>query len=150
MTDVTDALAIEFRILRNGEEAVLTNVAPDVFDDPMYPQASKEFLADPRHHLVVALDNGQVIGFTSAVTYVHPDKERPELWINEVGVAPTHQRRGVARGMLKVLLDLARDTGCAEAWVLTYRTNAAAMKLYESLGAQESEDDTVMFTFLLQ
>ena len=55
-----------------------------------------EFLADSRHHLAVAVDEGRVVGMASAVHYVHPDKP-PELWINEVGVAPTHRGLGIGR-----------------------------------------------------
>ena len=80
-------MTIEIRVLRQGDEAVLANVAPEVFDNPIDPQMTAEFLADPRHHIAVAIDGGVVVGFASGVHYVHPDK-RPELWINEVGVAP--------------------------------------------------------------
>jgi hypothetical protein len=37
------------------------------FDDALDARAIREFLLDPRHHLVVAVDDGVVIGFTSAV-----------------------------------------------------------------------------------
>ena len=142
-------MPLEIRILRNGDEPVLANVAPDVFDDPIDGQAATEFLSDPRHHLAVAIDNGVVVGFASAVRYVHPDKPRPELWINEVGVAPTHHRRGIGRRLLDALLDIGRGADCAEAWVLTDRSNHAAMRLYASVGGQEAPDNQVMFTFFL-
>ena len=68
----------------------------------------------------VALDAGVVVGFVSAVLYVHPDKPSPELWINEVGVAPSHQRRRASGvGCWQATLADARATGCREAWVLT-------------------------------
>ena len=140
---------IELRILRSGDESVLANVAPDVFDDPIDARATAEFLGDPRHHLVVALDNGSVVGFASAVLYVHPDKPRPELWINEVGVAVTHRSRGIGRRLLEVLLDFGRNADCAEAWVLTDRSNHAAMLLYASVDGQEAPGNQVMFTFYL-
>jgi ribosomal protein S18 acetylase RimI-like enzyme len=89
-----------------------------------------EFLSDPRHHLVAAIDHGAVVGFASAVHYVHPDKRSPEMWINEVGVATTHRGRGVAKAILQRLLDVAREDGCVEAWLLTDRTNEAALRLY--------------------
>jgi ribosomal protein S18 acetylase RimI-like enzyme len=142
-------MPIEIRILRNGDDSVLANVAPDVFDDPIDVHAAAEFLSDPRHHLAVAIDNGLVVGFASAVLYVHPDKPRPELWINEVGVSPTHHRRGIGRTLLDVLLDVGRNAGCAEAWVLTDRSNPAAMHLYASVGGQEAPGNQVMFTFFL-
>ena len=106
------------------------------------------FLHDARHHLAVALDDGLVVGVASAVDYIHPDKP-VELWINEVGVAPTHQRRGIGTRLLLALFDLARDLGCKEAWVLTNRSNVAAMRLYQSLHATEPDDDVVLFSFSL-
>ena len=89
-----------------------------------------------------------MVGFASAVSYVHPDKP-PELWINEVGVAPTHHRRGVARALLGLLFEVGRREGCATAWVLTERENGPAMRLYQSCGGEEAEDETVMFSFEL-
>jgi aminoglycoside 6'-N-acetyltransferase I len=139
---------LHFRILGQGDEGVLDTVAPDVFDNPIHARAAREFLADPRHRLAVAIDNAVVVGFVSAVLYVHPDKPQPELWINEVGVAPSHQGRGIARRLLESTLEDARASGCREAWVLTDRANQAAMRLYES-GGGEASADHVMFTFRL-
>ena len=140
---------MEIRALEPGEHDVLGTIAPDVFDSPLDPRATDEFLRDPRHHIVVAIDTGVIVGFASAVHYVHPDKPSPELWINEVGVASTHRARGIGKAILRKLLDHARDLGCAEAWVLTDRTNQGAMRLYESSGGIESSTDDVMFAFPL-
>jgi hypothetical protein len=48
------------------------------------------------------------------------------------------------------LLDVARAIGCVEAWVLTDRTNEAALRLYKSSGGIEASSDQVMLTFRLQ
>ena len=141
---------VEIRILQAGEEDLLARVAPEVFDDEIHRERAREFVRDPRHHLVVAVDEGVIVGFVSAVHYVHPDKPTPELWLNEVGVAPTHQGRRLGRMMMDAALDLGRRLGCAQAWVLTERTNTAAMRLYASAGGEEFESETVMFTFYLQ
>jgi aminoglycoside 6'-N-acetyltransferase I len=144
-----EIMAIAIKVLGPQDAGVLRHVAPDVFDDPIHVRRAEEFLADPRHHLVVAVADGLVVGFVSAVHYVHPDKPLPELWINEVGVAPTHQGRGLGTRLLRALFDLARGLGCAEAWVLTDRTNTAAMRLYPAAGSTEPPGDHVMFTFRL-
>lgn len=133
-------MPIEIKILRTGDEPVLRNVADEVFDNPIDPDFTKEFLADPRHHLAVAVDNGLVVAFASAVHYVHPDKP-PQLWINEVAVAPTHRRRGLGKAVLKSLFEVGRAHHCTEAWVLTDRTNTAAMALYSSAGGTEGADE---------
>ena len=137
---------LEIKILDSGDRAVLDNVAPDVFDDALDPRLVAEFLGDGRHHLAVAVDQGQVVGFASGVHYVHPDKPS-ELWINEVGVAPGHQGRGIGKAVVRMLLQHGKRLGCREAWVLTDRDNQAAMRLYASAGGEQN--DHVMFTFFL-
>ena len=139
---------MQIRILRAADAGVLTSVAPDVFDDSLIPSAGAEFLSDPRHHLVVAIDAGVVVGFVSAVHYVHPDKPA-ELWINEVGVAPSHQRQGIARAMLHTMLEHARGLDCREAWVLTDAGNTPARRLYASIDGARESDAHVMYTFPL-
>lgn len=85
----------------------------------------------------------------SAVIYVHPDKPAPELWINEIGVAPTHQRQGIGQALVRAVLEEAKRSDCSEAWVLTDRTNLPAMALYRSASGAESPPDPTMFTFIL-
>ena len=129
---------------------MLHDVAPDVFDNAIDPRWTAEFFGDPRHHLAVAIDASRVVGMASAVHYVHPDKP-PQLWINEVGVAPTHQGRGIGRHLIDTLLGHARTLGCTEAWVLTDDAeNRAAHALYASAGGRPSPHGRVtMYTFPL-
>jgi ribosomal protein S18 acetylase RimI-like enzyme len=142
-------MVIEIKVLGRQDAGILADLAPDVFDDPIDVGRARAFLADPRHHLAVAVDDGQVVGFVSAVHYLHPDKPHPELWINEVGVAATHQRRGLGKRLLHSVFAVARDLGCAEAWVLTDRANTPAMRLYTAAGSTDAPTDHVMFTFRL-
>jgi ribosomal protein S18 acetylase RimI-like enzyme len=142
-------MSIEIRVLEACDHGVLERVAPGVFDGPIVPLWTAEFLRDPRLHLVVAIDRGTVVGFASGVHYLHPDKP-PELFINEVGVAPSHHRQGLGQRVLQALLERGRELGCCQAWVLTSRTNTAAMSLYAGLGGQDaSEGAQVMFEFKL-
>lgn len=142
-------MAIEIKLLGPQDAGVLENVASDLFDDPINFPRTAEFLADPRHHLAVAIEDGLVVGFVSAVHYVHPDKPRPELWINEVSVAETHRGQGLATRLLRLLFEAGQHAGCATAWVLTDRANTAAMRLYATAGRAQAPTDHVMFTFEL-
>jgi aminoglycoside 6'-N-acetyltransferase I len=129
---------VEIRLLGPGDGGVLARVAPDVFDHEVDPRWAGRFLADPRHHLAVALDGGEVVGMVSALDYVHPDKA-PQLWINEVSVAPTHRRRGLGRRLLQAMLAHGRSLGCTEAWLGTEPDNTPARRLYEGAGARAEE-----------
>jgi GNAT superfamily N-acetyltransferase len=139
----------EIRLLTASDTELLANADLDVFDNPVIPASAAEFLADPRHHISVAIADGIIVGFASAVCYVHPDKPSPEFWINEVGVAESHQGKGLAKQIMACLLNKARQLGCAEAWVLTEQDNAAAKRLYQSAGGIEAQKDVVMFEFRL-
>jgi GNAT superfamily N-acetyltransferase len=143
-------MPITIRVLGAADGAVLKRVAHGVFDYPVDARWSAEFLTDPRHHLAVAIDDesGRVVGMASGLHYVHPDKP-PEFWVNEVGVAPTHQGQGVGRRVLAALLACARTLGCQEAWVLTDRGNTAARHMYAAVGGMEAREVPVMITFKL-
>ncbi|HLO14803.1 MAG TPA: GNAT family N-acetyltransferase [Anaerolineales bacterium] len=140
---------LEIKLLHPTDFHYLNNVAEDVFDDPILEFSARDFLADPHHRLIVALENELVVGFVSAVIYVHPDKPAPELWINEIGVAQTHQRQGIGKALIQAVLNEAKQSRCTEAWVLTDRANVAAMAMYRSAGGTETLPDPTMFTFRL-
>ncbi|ESQ76606.1 GNAT family N-acetyltransferase [Asticcacaulis sp. AC402] len=132
---------MKIKILRQGDEDLFERVADDLFDNPIDPALVREFLADPRHHIAVAVDGPAIVGFASGVHYVHPDKPA-QLFINEVAVADHHQRRGHGSALLQALLAEGRALGCHEAWVLTNIDNAAANRLYRAAGGSDGADDS--------
>ena len=123
-------------MLGPADAAVLERVADGVFDNPLDAKWTAEFLADPRHHMAVALDGNQVVGMASAVHYLHPDKP-PELWVNEVGVAPGHEGQGIGRQLLQTLFVHGRALGCRAAWLGTQPDNLPARRLYAAVGGVE-------------
>ena len=134
------------RLLGPGDASVLDNVAPGVFDNAIDRRWTAEFLSYPRHHLAVAIDEGRVVGMASAVHYVHPDKA-PQLFINEIAVAPPYQRQGIGRRLMERPLDCGRELGCREAWLGTEPSNTAARRLYTAAGGVEAPYDNVNFVF---
>ncbi len=141
-------MTAEIRILGSAEGAMLRRVAPGVFDQEIDPALTEEFLHDPRHHLAVAVDGGTIVGFASGVHYIHPDKPA-ELWVNEVGVAPSYRRQGLAQQLLTRLFEHGHSLGCREGWVLTSPANLGAMRLYQAVGGRRLSDPPAMFTFKL-
>jgi aminoglycoside 6'-N-acetyltransferase I len=137
----------EIRWLTAADEAVLDRVAPDVFDEPIDPVRRAAYLADPHHHMAVAIKDGEVVAQVAGVVYRHPDKT-PELFIDEVGVTPALRQRGIARALLNEMLARGKALGCAEAWVGTEHDNGPARALYESHGVPPQP--FMMYTFSLK
>lgn len=120
----------EIRLVTEVDAALFERVADDVFDEPVNPRRLRAYLAEPGHLMIVALAEGEVVGQVAAVIHRHPDKPT-ELYIDEVGVAPAWQRRGVARQMLEAMFAHGKARGCEESWVGTEPHNLPARRLYE-------------------
>jgi ribosomal protein S18 acetylase RimI-like enzyme len=137
---------LEVRQVKCGDEALFERVAAGVFDEPIDTDRLSAYLAEPGHHMLVALHDGEVVAQLAAVVHRHPDKPT-ELYIDEVGVAPAFQRQGIARRMFDEMLAFGKALGCEEAWVGTEPDNDAARGLYESRGAEA--EPFVMYVYKL-
>jgi ribosomal protein S18 acetylase RimI-like enzyme len=122
---------MEIRRLFAGDDALVMQVAADVFEEPVRSDRLAAYLREPGHFMIVALADSLVVGQCAAVIHRHPDKVS-ELYIDEVGVSPAFQRQGIARDMLDAMFAIGREHGCEEAWVGTEPGNVAARALYES------------------
>jgi ribosomal protein S18 acetylase RimI-like enzyme len=112
----------------------------ELFDGPPLADYTRQFLADPRHHLLMAFgDDGTPVGFVTGVETTHPDKGT-EMFLYELSVAEHARRRGIGRALTEALRDLARERGCHGMWVATETDNAAARATYESAGAPPAEE----------
>jgi ribosomal protein S18 acetylase RimI-like enzyme len=139
-------MALSFKLAGPSDASLFDRSADGVFDRTVDPELLSTFLHDGRHHIAVALDDGLLVGFVSAVDYIHPDKAR-QLWINEVGVASSYRRRGIGKRLLELMFHEARRIGCTEAWVLTDADNEAANALYKSVAANSVKSSQTMHAF---
>jgi ribosomal protein S18 acetylase RimI-like enzyme len=108
--------------------------AAHLFDGPAIEAATRRFLSQAGHHLLVAYADGVPVGFVSGVEMTHPDKGT-EMFVYELGVDEGHRRSGVGRALLEGLKDIARRRSCYGMWVLTGSENTAALATYQAAGA---------------
>lgn len=132
----------DYIFLTEATRHLLDHVDPDVFDFAIRPASLDAFLAAEGHGLVMAVQDGLVVGFASSVIILHPDKT-PELFVNELGVAERCQRRGIGQDLLTALLDKGRAQGCTAAWVAADLDAAAAEALYAKMGGELSAGHNV-------
>jgi len=121
------------------------HAASHLFDGPARPEETLRALAEPTHHLLLAYEDGRPAGFVSGVEVSHPDKPT-EMMLYELGVDEPFRRRGTGRALVRSLAEVAAERGCPSMFVLTERSNAAAIATY-AFGGAVREDDFVMFTW---
>ena len=137
---------MHIRVLRPGEDGLVA-AASHLFDGPARSGATSRFLADDRHHLLLAYEGAQPVGFVSGVEVTHPDKGT-EMFLYELAVAEPFRRKGIGRALVERLAALARAAGCYGMWVLTDEGNAAARATYEGTGGvPETRQVVEVWTF---
>lgn len=135
-------MGISVRRMQSGDEAMFQSIAPEVFDEPIHPDRLAAYLREPGHIMVLAFEGDLVVGQCAGVIHRHPDKTT-ELYVDEVGTASTHLRRGIARMMMDELFAWGRELGCVEAWLGTETDNEPAKALYRRY--RPTEDETIQF-----
>jgi ribosomal protein S18 acetylase RimI-like enzyme len=134
MDEVTrDGPEIAIRLLRPGDEGVVRELAE--YEGPGDPEG---LLADPRTLMLVAFDGAQPVGFVLGYELARRHGDRSMLFIYEVDIAESHQRRGIASALLALLAELARERGIGVGFVLTEEDNMPANALYRSAGGTSS------------
>jgi ribosomal protein S18 acetylase RimI-like enzyme len=132
---------MEIRRLGPGDEDVVVRLAEDE-----EPQTA--LLHDKNTVFLVAFDHGgEPMGFVFGYELPRRRGDASILFVYEVDVYAAHRRQGVASGLLRELARIARARGIPTGFVLTSGANAAAMRLYESVGGTRPADDDVMWDF---
>ena len=133
---------IEIRLLAPGDEAVVRELA--TYEGPGDPEA---LLADPRSLLLVAFDGERPVGFVLAHELPRRHGDRANLFVYEVDVDESRQRRGIASALLARLAGLARERGIRVGFVLTEPDNEPANTLYRSAGGTSQLDVEWTFSY---
>ena len=122
-----------FARVHASNESLLQQVASDVFDRSIRADWLENCLHEPANMLLVAAENQVVVGQLLATIQQHVDAP-PALYIDNLGVAPSHQRRGIARRLVQKATGIALAAGAREVWVVTEHENQAARAFYEDAG----------------
>lgn len=130
------AIAIHGVTAENAD--LLAKVAADVFDEEITPDRLGPFLAAAGHVMFVAVEDDQVVGQIRGMVHVQPDRAS-DLYIDNLGVAPSHKRRGIGRQLIAALVGWGEARGCTYAWLATETDNEEAICFYETLKFERNE-----------
>lgn len=118
--------------------------AQHLFDGPADPAATRRFLAESNHHLLIAYARARrPVGFVSGVEITHPDKGT-ELLLYELGVDAPVRRRGIGQRLVAAFAALARERGCTGMWVLVDDDNVPALATYAAAGGRPASSPRLL------
>ena len=129
--------------------AVIALLADDVLGkardfaevDDAYEKAFADITADPRNHLIVAEQGGELVGCLQ-ITYI-PGLGRhgsERSLIESVRVRSDRRGQGLGRDLMIWAIEQARERGCALVQLTTDKTRADAHRFYRGLGFVASHE----------
>ena len=134
-------MSVDLRRVTIDDIELFDRVADAVFDELIVPELLRRYLAEPGHLMILAVDDGVVVGQCAAVIHRHPDKVT-ELYVDELGTATSHLRQGIGRSMIDAMFEWGRELGCKESWLGTELDNVAANALYRAI---DGRTDTMAY-----
>ena len=122
---------ISFRVATPFDLPVFVSLDKELFPySPWSASQYKEEFSSPTRHFVVAVDEAQsIIGYAGVFA-----PGGAEADVLTVGVVPNHRGRGIARHLMALITDWARNQGSTAMMLEVKVDNAEAIGLYESLG----------------
>ena len=106
-----------------------------------YVQAFKAIDADPNQNLIVATENGAIVG-TMQLTFL-PGISRKGQWrgqIEAVRIASSHRGEGLGRRMMEWAIEQCRARGCGLVQLTSDKSRRDAHRFYDNLGFVASHE----------
>ena len=124
---------------------VVNDLPKDYVYDDVIVSASRDYFLNGDHVTVLAIDGGEVIGCASMSfmwimpTFSHPTGKRAHLM--NVYTRSEYRRQGIARKMVKMLIDETWKRGATE---ISLDATKMGRPLYESMGFTNSTESMVL------
>lgn len=108
----------------------------------------KKFLAQPDNVLIVAQQDGVPVGLLLGYLLDRLDRDQKMMCLYEIEVCASHRRCGVARAMIETLKRLGSQEPTMKTWLVSNRSNVAAVSLFEGTGATAAgRGDEVVYVY---
>ena len=98
-----------------------------------------DWLASSRHLMLVALDGRSPVGWVYGYELPRVDRAHSMWLLYEIDVSESYRRRGIGKRLLQGFRELADGP----VWLLTNRSNGAALRLYAD-GEFPNRDDVLV------
>jgi GNAT superfamily N-acetyltransferase len=124
--------------MRLWDESARAGFGPLLPAGHVLPQAERKrfeaALADPAVTVLVAEEDGELVGFAGCGASRDPDAGEAAGEVRTLFVAPRRWRTGIGRALLDAALEDLRSRGYSEATVWSFGDNQRANAFYENGG----------------
>ncbi|KAG3267079.1 N-acetyltransferase 8F1 [Ictidomys tridecemlineatus] len=98
---------------------------------------TKNYMSECGSCYWVAESEGQVVGTVSALPVADPPLGKKQLQLLHLSVAKEHRGKGIAKALVRTLIQFARVQGYNEVFIETTTMHYSALALYQAIGFQK-------------
>lgn len=125
---------MEYLRLHKEDTAILKSIVAEFRNQEIDDAKAEAFLTHPSTVVYAATVEGKAVGYVMAYRLPRMDNGNDILDIYHLFVKEAFRRRGIARKLMTMVLDYAKQEKLHYAYLLTGRSFAPARALYASLG----------------
>ena len=138
---------MEFRRLKAGDESLLAEILMTFRKESTSPIRAENFLSSIDNYIFACINNSLLIGFALGYRLPRFDAQADMLYIHEVSVSEEYQCQGIGKKLMEGLQEICGIEGLSKAFLITNKSNMAAIKLYLSAGGVANSDDDIVYFF---
>ncbi|XP_051010535.1 N-acetyltransferase family 8 member 2-like [Acomys russatus] len=125
-------LGLRLRVWLSWRNFVATCLCKDMAD------ITKSYLNARGSCFWVAESGGQVVGTVAALPVKDPPVGRKQLELFRLSVSSQHRGQGIAKALVRTVLQFARDQGYSDVVLETTIVQYSAVALYQAMGFQKT------------
>lgn len=124
------------RMLAEYERALdEVSATPEILEHSLFDERAAE--------VIFAMADGKEVGFALYFFNFSTFTGKPGLYLEDLFVLPEYRGRGLGKGLLLKLVEIARDKGCGRMEWVCLDWNAPSIAFYKSLGATPMDEWTI-------
>ena len=111
-------------------------VKPDAWEEERATVALQEAIESHDSAVLVAEDDGQLVGFLTAYLDLHSVRFGHRVWVEDFAVHPDRRSEGIGKALLDAARAWARERGATHLELDSAEARKDAHRFYEREGAQ--------------
>jgi len=110
-------------------------------------ELNSAFLENYNNYLLVAYIDNDFAGFLYGYEQQRLERKTPMMFLYSIDVLEKYHRLGVGKALINTLKSICTENKFMKMFVITNKSNTAAIKLYQSTGGIEQTDDDTLFSY---
>ncbi|MDG5788625.1 GNAT family N-acetyltransferase [Evansella sp. AB-P1] len=105
------------------------------------------FLSDEKNYLVVYRNNNKIAGFAYGYELQRFDGRKNMMYMHQVEVLHEYRQKGIGKKLMEEFIHICKRRDCEKLFLITNKSNEAAVALYERLGGISPNNDDLLYSF---